>query len=197
MTINTIRLAAAALCLAVLGLQGEARAQTSDFYMGQLQQFGTAWCPSGWARADGGVYAISQHSALFSLLGTRYGGNGVTTFAVPDLRDRMPIGASNVWPAGTVTGQSSVSILPTQMPAHTHGFYADPTAPVSNSPANSMMGVYPATAAVYAPANASPNVVMNPMMIAPAGGSLPLSTQTPVLATNWCIALTGTFPVRP
>lgn len=188
---------AAALGLAALGAGSSSAAQTNDFYIGQLQQFGTPWCPKDWVRADGRLLSIRQNTTLFSLLGTQFGGDGINTFALPDLRDRAPTGASDDAPVGTRDGQTSVTVLTSQLPAHTHGFNADPTAPASNSPANSMMGIYPTGTPVYAPPTAAPDVPMNPAMIAPAGQTTSFPTQMPVTATNWCMAMTGAYPQRP
>lgn len=188
---------ATAAALAALAGQSEARAQSLDFFVGQLQQFATPWCPDDWARADGSLVAISQNSQLFALIGTRFGGDGVTTFGLPDLRDRAPTGATASHPVGTTFGQPATTLLQANLPAHSHGFYADPTAPVVNSPSNSMMGVFPAGQSIYAGPSATPNAPMRPGVAAPAGGSQPMPTQSPVLATNWCIALNGVFPSRP
>lgn len=189
--------AAALLGLAVLGAQGQARAQANQFYIGQLQQFGTNWCPEQWARADGSLLSIAQNTVLFSLIGTQFGGDGVNTFALPDLRGRAPMGASNSAPVGLIIGQSATTLSLAQLPMHTHGFFGDPTPPVSNGPANSMMGLFGAGQPIYAPTSATPDTPMNPTMVQPAGQSMPMSTQMPVLATNWCIALAGVYPSRP
>ena len=196
MTRTASYLAGAILGLAALTAQSDARAQTSDFFLGQLQQFGTNWCPQGWARADGRLIAIAQNQALFSLIGTQFGGDGRTTFALPDLRDRAPVGMSNTLPLAAATGASQRTLQVSQLPMHEHDFHADPTGPVSNSPADSMMGLFPAGASIYAGPAASPNMPMNPGMVATAGGSMPVSTQMPVLATNWCIAMSGVYPSR-
>ena len=188
---------AALLGLAALGAQTEARAQTFEFYVGQLQQFGTDWCPSNWARANGQLLAIAQNQALFSLLGTRFGGDGRNTFGLPDLRDRAPVHMSGNLPLGAMVGHSSTTLTPSQLPSHSHGFNADPTGPVSNSPADSMMGAFPPGQPIYGPSSEVPNTPMHPGMAAFAGGGAPVPTQSPVLATNWCIALTGIYPSRP
>ncbi len=188
--------AVAALGLAVFGTGG-ARAQTTDFYLGQLQQFGYNWCPEGWQRADGSLLSIAANSTLFSVIGTTFGGDGINTFAVPDLRNRAPISQSSTLPIGAPVGTSTATMLQVQMPIHTHGFNADPTAPVGSSPANSMMGAFPAGQTIYASAGASPNTPMNFGMVQPAGQSLPVSIQMPVLATNWCMALYGIYPPQP
>ena len=188
---------AAVLGLAALGAQAEARAQTLDFYVGQLQQFGTNWCPKTWAPANGQLMAISQNTTLFSLLGTTYGGDGRVTFALPDLRDRAPVHQSDSLPTGAPIGQAFTTLTVGQLPIHTHGFFADPTGPVSNSPADSMMGAFPPNQPIYGTSSEVPNTPMNPGMAGLSGGGQPIPTLSPVLSTNWCIALTGIYPSRP
>ncbi len=189
--------AAAALGLAALGVPGSTHAQTDGFYIGQLEQFGTNWCPEGWHRADGSLLSIAANSTLFSVIGTTFGGDGVNTFAVPDLRDRAAIGQSNTLPIGAAVGTSTTTMFLTQLPMHTHGFNADPTAPVGNSPADSMMGLFPTSRPIYAPSSASPNTPMNVHMVQPTGQSQAVPIQMPVLATNWCMAMFGIYPPRP
>lgn len=188
---------AAALGMAALGAHTEARAQTLEFYIGQLQQFGTSWCPKDWAMANGQLLPIAQNQALFSLLGTTFGGDGRATFALPDLRDRAPVHQSSSMPLGAQTGQSSATLTVAQLPSHDHGFFADPTGPVSNSPADSMMGVFPDSLPIYGTSSEEPNTPMKAGMAAVAGGGAAVPTLSPVLATNWCIALTGIYPSRP
>ena len=188
---------AAVLGLAALGAHGEARAQTLEFYVGQLQQFGTNWCPRDWAPANGQLMSIAQNQALFAVIGTTYGGDSRNTFALPDLRDRAPVHHSGSLPLGAPAGHSSTTLTMAELPSHDHGFFADPTGPVSNSPADSMMGLFPVSRPIYGTSSEVPNTPMNPGMAAPAGGGTPVPTQSPVLATNWCIALTGIFPQRP
>ena len=162
-----------------------------------MQQFGYNWCPEGWQRADGSQLSISANQALYAVIGTTFGGDGVQTFAVPDLRDRAPVSQSSTLPLGTPVGTASTTLLQTQLPSHTHGFNADPTPPAGNSPANAMLGVFAAGQSIYAAPAATPNTPMNPRMVQPAGQSQSVPTQMPVLATNWCVALSGVFPQRP
>lgn len=189
--------AAAAIGLAALVPHGEARAQTYDVYIGQLQQFATNWCPTQWAPANGQLMSVTQNQALYSLIGITYGGDGIHTFALPDLRQRAPVGQSQSAPIGLPYGQTSTTLTVGQLAAHTHGFNGDPTSGVSNSPTNSMMGDYPAGQTIYAPPTATPDTPMNPAMIAIAGNNQPVQTLSPILATNWCIALSGVYPSRP
>lgn len=187
--------AAAVLGFAAFGGQGEARAQ--DFYIGQLQQFGTNWCPKNWALANGQLMSIAQNQALFSLLGVNFGGDGTTTFAFPDLRERAPAGMSPSAPLGTAYGQTWTTLTVGQLAAHFHPFNGDPTPGVSNTPANSMMGDYPLDQTIYAGAEAPLDTPMNPAMVGMTGNSQPVLTLSPILATNWCIALYGIYPSRP
>jgi len=189
---------AAAVGLAALGAHTEGRAQALEFYVGQLEQFGTNWCPKDWAPANGQLMSIAQNQVLYALIGTTYGGDGRVTFALPDLRDRAPVHQSGSLPMGAAVGRPSTTLTTAQLPAHDHGFFADPTGPVSNSPADSMMGAFPETLQIYGTSTEVPDTPMNPGMAAPAGGGgAPVSTLSPVLATNWCIALYGIFPSRP
>ena len=189
--------AAAALGFAALVPQGEARAQSVDVSVGQLQQFATNWCPKYWAPANGQLMSIAQNQALFSLIGNNFGGDGVTTFALPDLRERAPVSLSQSVPIGTAYGQTSTTLTVGQMAGHIHSFYGDPTSGVSNTPLNSMMGDYPLGQAIYASAEGTLDSPMNPGMIGITGNSQPVMTLSPILATNWCIALMGIYPSRP
>lgn len=188
-------LAASALALAAFGAQGVAHAQ--DFYVGQMQQFGTNWCPDGWLRADGSLVSISQYEVLYSLIGTTYGGDGQTTFALPNLQDRWPIGWSSTNPIGAAVGNSQITVTTNQMPMHSHSFSADPTGPVGPNPQDSMLGLFPTGQNIYAATTATPTVGLNPMAVTTAGSSIPVEVQSPTLVTNWCIAWVGVFPTHP
>lgn len=188
-------LAASALALATLGAQSAAHAQ--EFYVGQMQQFGTDWCPRGWLRADGTLLSISVYDALYSLIGTTYGGDGVTTFALPNLQDRWPISWSSTYPIGAVAGNSQITLTTNQMPIHGHSFSADPTGPVGPDPTDSMLGLFPTGQNIYAATTATPTVGLNPAATTISGGSMPVQVQSPTLVTNWCIATEGVYPQRP
>lgn len=187
--------AAAALGIAVglSALASPARAQ--EPILGQLQQFGTYWCPEGWMRAAGQLLPVAGNEALYSLLGTTYGGNGTVTFAVPDLRERAPIGYTTQLPLGVMTGHSQTTLISTNLPSHTHQMRADSSTPVAGSPNGAMLGTF--AVPVYAPPNAPLATIMHPMMVQPTGANQPVTTQSPILATNWCIALEGIYPQRP
>lgn len=167
-------------------------------FIGEVRLFGFTFAPKGWAQCNGQLLAIQQNQALFAILGTTYGGNGVTTFALPDLRGRAathwgnPVGGGSVV-LGQVWGEESHTLLTTEVPAHTHmpmgsGDAASIAGPVNNVLATSAQNPYVAT-----PTNA---VTLQAATIAPAGGSQPHENRQPFLTVNACIALVGVFPSR-
>lgn len=167
--------------------------------------------PAGWLYCDGSLLSIAQNQALFALLGTTFGGNGTTTFALPDLRGRVPVGAGSgpglsARTLGEISGSESVTILPTQMPAHTHTV----TIKVSNAQAtdstptptiNSLAAPYDTTnfAPIAGYNNQAPNTALNigtPPVTGVTGGSLPTPIMQPYLVLNYIIATQGIFPSR-
>ena len=167
----------------------------SEPFLGMIAIYGFNFAPRGWAFCNGQILSIAQNTALFSLLGTTYGGNGQTTFALPDLRGRWPNhfgqgpGLSS-YDLGQQAGTESVTLTANQVAPHSHGVLgSDDEAAAGGSPAASLVakgGFYGTT---------SP-VAMAPNMIGPTGGSQPFSILQPYLALNFCIALEGIFPSR-
>ncbi|HWU74167.1 MAG TPA: tail fiber protein [Sphingomonas sp.] len=177
----------------------------SDPYLAEIRIFGFNFAPKGWATCSGQIVSIQQNAALFSLLGTTYGGNGVTTFALPDLRGRAPIhwgtgaGLPNV-SLGQVGGEENHLLIQTEMPIHNHTFAAT-TAAATKIPVN--LGVFAddvdTQAVDYFAAFNAPNssyVSLNPLSMPPAGGSQPHNNMQPYLVLNICIAMSGIFPSR-
>ena len=168
-------------------------------FLGQIQPFGFNFAPRGWAMCNGQLLPIAQNTALFSLLGTTYGGNGQTTFALPDLRSRFPLhfgqgpGLSS-YDLGQAAGTESVTLTVNQLPAHNHGVVinASTGAKLNTTPAANNLG----GAQIYT--NAALDSVMDPAMATAGitGGSQPIQILPPYLALNWCIALEGIFPSR-
>ncbi len=182
----------------------------SDPFVGEIRVVGFNFQPKGWASCDGRLLPIQQYSALFALLGTTFGGNGTTTFALPDYRGRSPVGMGNgpgLAPVvqGEMAGTQSVTILPTQMPMHTHMATGMESAFTGDGTATSPQGAIPAIAVdsvggqctSYAAASAA-DATMAPIAITvqPAGGSQPLPILNPFLGSNFIIALEGIFPSR-
>jgi microcystin-dependent protein len=186
---------AALACLCSTSAFGQAQ----NPFLGQLALVPYDYAPVGWALCNGQVLPIAQNTALFSLIGTRFGGNGVTTFALPDLRGRVPIssgqapGLSN-YPLGAVGGLEQVALSEAQMPAHTHEALCDTTVATTDRPAN----MIPARNAAAAPQyGAVANAAMDGAAIAPAGGGQPHENRQPYLTLNWIIATQGSWPNHP
>jgi microcystin-dependent protein len=165
-------------------------------YMGELKLMPTTFAPRGWATCDGQLLPINSNQALFSLLGTMYGGNGQTTFALPDLRGRVPLHSSAVV-QGSRFGAESVTLTQSEMPAHTHLVRADSTfAPESdgNLPSPTRRLAASAPGSLYGPPrNLAP---MAPAVVGQSGGSQAHANMQPYLTLTWCIALQGVFPSR-
>lgn len=168
----------------------------SEPFLGEIRPFPYGFAPRAWAFCDGQILPINQNQALFSLLGTTYGGNGVTTFALPDLRNRVPIssgqgpGLAN-YSLGQQSGASSVTLVSSQIPAHSHSVATTGT-PTTNNPSGAIPGPS-GTHALYDPAI---NTTLAPDIVTNAGGSQPHENTQPTIGINYCIALQGIFPPR-
>jgi len=192
---GTLALAAASGA-ALLCAAAPAAAQ-SEPLLGQVSLFAMNWCPRGWAPANGALVAISQNSALYSLYGITYGGDGQNTFALPNLQDRAPVSWSSTNPIGTASGSSSVTLTINQMPTHSHPVLGTIQPTGTNDPTGALLGTFPVGQSIYAPNTATPDVPMHAGIIGPAGGNQPVSTQSPILAMTWCVATAGIYPSRP
>jgi microcystin-dependent protein len=171
-------------------------------FIGQLMLVGFNFAPRGWAFCNGQLLSIAQNTALFSLLGTTYGGDGITTFALPDLRGRAPLhfgqgpGLSN-YVQGESTGSESVTLLITNLPAHNHPVLANNGVGNTNSPEGAVLAGYGSSVPPEGPyTNASANTTLSPSAVGPTGGSQPMSVLQPLLVLNWIIATEGIFPSR-
>ncbi len=165
-------------------------------FIGQIALLPYNFPPRGWAFCNGQLLPISQNTALFSLLGTTYGGNGQTTFALPDLRGRVPVSSGQGpglqdYTLGEQSGVESVTLTQGQMPLHNHGANCNTGDADQGGPGNNFL----ASGSVYA-ASATPGQTLNPAMIAAAGGNQPHENRPPYLVLNYCIALEGIFPSR-
>ena len=168
-------------------------------YVGELRIFAGTFAPRGWAFCDGRLLPISQNDALFTLIGTTYGGDGQTTFALPDLRGRIPLGqGQGPGLSPRVVGQSfgteTVTLLSTQMPAHNHLFTASKTEAASLSPTGALFASN-AVNNFYAPnPGGVEQQVLSPRTVAAAGGNQPHNNIMPSTAIHYIIALFGIFP---
>lgn len=171
----------------------------SNPFVGEIRMVPFNFAPTGWALCNGQLMPISQNTALFSLLGTQYGGNGVSNFALPNLQGSAPIMADGTQiVVGESGGEETVTLTADQMPAHTHVPYAVSAAGSLTSPGGNLwaQGRRAANASYQAYSAGTPNSVMNPGAIAAAGGDQPHNNLQPYLVVNFIIALQGVFPAR-
>jgi microcystin-dependent protein len=163
----------------------------SEPFLGEVKVFSFGFAPKGWAQCNGQLLPINQNQALFALLGTMYGGNGQTTFGLPDLRARTPIHMGAGFVQGQKGGEQSHTLTVNEMPMHEHFAVGSAANADSNQPAGNFFG---AANNMYAPAgNLTP---LHPSSIGNTGGSQPHENEQPYLTLNLCIALQGIFPSR-
>ena len=164
----------------------------SEPFLSEVKIMSFNFPPKGWALCNGQFLPINQNQALFSLLGTTYGGNGQTTFALPNLQARVPIHMSSGHTLGEAAGSTSVTLNITQLPAHTHAVQATNNAATSDDATNNVLGQ--AGQNLYT-AYSSP-VAMASAAISTVGGNLAHDNMMPYLVLSFCIALQGIFPSR-
>ena len=189
----------------------------ADPFVGQIAIFGFNFAPQGWALCQGQLMPLSQNFALFTVLGTQYGGDGRGTFALPNLQGCAAIGAGqgpglSPYNPGDSGGASSIRLIDAEMPTHGHGFAASTDAATKVEPAGNLLaralrrpglaaevgapGPTELAANFYSPNSAQANTALGAGAIAAAGGGQPHNNMQPSLALNFCIALKGALPVR-
>ena len=175
----------------------------SDQFVAEIRIFPFNFPPTGWAFCDGQLLPISQNTALFSLLGTTYGGDGKSTFALPNLQGSVPMqpgqgqGLSQRF-LGEQSGTEAVTLLVSEIPIHTHQVDTDPFTGDKTVPAPDQVLANSAGGFLYVTAASNPPLTqMAFQSLPPAGGSLPHNNMQPYLTLNFCIALQGIFPSRP
>lgn len=164
-------------------------------YVGEIRMFAGNFAPAGWAFCQGQTLAISENETLFNLIGTTYGGDGQTTFNLPNLASRLPVhmgsGAGQTWVIGQSGGVEQVTLTSSQMPSHAHPAMCSP----SNQGASSPAGAYWAASPLYTEyAPSGDGTTMNAGAIGAAGGSQPHDNMVPFLVINFIISLFGVFP---
>ncbi|MGN6528992.1 MAG: phage tail protein [Burkholderiaceae bacterium] len=162
-------------------------------FLAEIRLTSFPFAPRGWAFCNGQLLPINQNQALFAVIGTYYGGNGVSNFALPDLRGRIALHQSGALPIGTAAGAEAHTLTAAEMPSHAHPMHASAKPAASSSPAGAMLatGLRGGTP-FYAPATAL--VPLAPPTVAPAGGGQPHENRPPFLTLNYIIALEGIFP---
>lgn len=173
----------------------------ADPFLAEIRIFPYNYAPQYWAFCSGSLMPINQNSALFALLGTTYGGNGISNFSLPDLRERMPLQQGqgpNLTPRslGEMGGSDSVTLTIAELPAHTHELLHSGSVANTAAPGLSVGFGSTGVAQVYASASGTP-VTMLPQTLLPAGSGLPHNNRQPYLALSFCISLQGIFPQRP
>lgn len=162
-------------------------------YVGEIRMFAGNFAPVGWMFCDGQLLPISENETLFQLIGTTYGGDGQSTFALPDLRSRVPVHQGNGFILAETGGAEEITLTVSQIPAHSHPLLASSASGQSSAPPNNVLAAIVGN--IYNP-NASNPVNMNAQSVGPVGGSQPHSNLQPFLCINFIISLFGIFP-RP
>jgi microcystin-dependent protein len=167
-------------------------------FIGEIRLFGFNFAPQGWATCDGQLLNISQNQALYSLLGTTYGGNGTSNFNLPDFRGRTLLHANATYGEGKAGGTETVALAATsELPAHSHTLFANAAPGTSNLPQGNILAATQSpdnTKSAYATAKVTANLAGG--TLSPAGGSAGHNNMQPSLTVNFCIALTGLWPSR-
>ncbi|MEQ1951726.1 phage tail protein [Mesorhizobium yinganensis] len=171
----------------------------SDPFLGEIRMFGGSYAPVGWAMCAGQLLSISQNDALYNLIGTTYGGDGVQTFALPQLGGRVPMHNGNGMVQGQMAGSENVTVTWNQMASHSHVFTSTGAPGNVASPANTIMadqGPAGLTVFGYIPYDGSNPVVINANTISFTGGGQPHQNMQPFLAVTFIIALQGLYPTQ-
>lgn len=168
-------------------------------FIGEIRMFGGNFAPAGWAFCNGALMAISENNALFTLIGTTYGGDGQQTFALPDLQGRIPVHAGTgsdgiTYTLGEKGGVESVTLTTNQLPIHTHVPVATSNAGTLSNPANATWSGAGTGEQIYSTPPNPPASTMNAQGILPAGGSQPHENMAPYLCISFILSLFGVFP---
>jgi microcystin-dependent protein len=173
----------------------------ADPFVAEIRIFGFNFAPRGWAFCNGQLLPLSQNTALFSLLGTYYGGDGKSTFALPDMQGNAPMfwgqgpGLSQYF-LGETSGSPTVTLLQSEIPAHNHNLMVSIDSANANTPSPARVLASSNNGSIYVPPNTPPASMMNFQALGVTGGSLPHNNMQPYLTMNFCIALQGVFPPR-
>ncbi|MBV9240688.1 MAG: phage tail protein [Acidobacteria bacterium] len=174
----------------------------ADQFVAEIRIFPFNFAPKGWAFCDGQLMPISQNTALFSLLGTTYGGDGKSTFALPNMQGNAPMqqgqgSGLSVRDLGEMSGVESITLLQSEIPVHSHTLMGDFAQADLSGPTTAALFTRSTPGNAYMDNSTQNLVQMNPLMLTLTGGGLPHNNMQPYLTMNFCIALQGIFPARP
>lgn len=160
-------------------------------YVGELRLFAGNFAPAGWMFCDGQLLSISENETLFQLIGTTYGGDGQSTFGLPDMRGRVPVHQGNGFVLAETGGVEEVTLTGSQIPTHSHALRASTAAGTGSAPGNAVLA---ATGTVRSYGSGAPDQAMTAGALTSVGGNQPHSNMAPFLAVNYIISLFGIFP---
>jgi microcystin-dependent protein len=162
-----------------------------DAYLGDIKLVGFGFAPRGWALCNGQLLPVRQYTALFSLLGTTYGGDGQNTFALPNLQGRIPLHAGGQYGPGQQGGEAGHTLTTGEMPAHTHSVQGTAATGTLSTPTGALLA-----GSVQAAYGSKLDTEMNPLAVSSVGGSQPHPNMPPFLVVNFIICLSGIYPSR-
>ena len=162
-------------------------------YVGEIRMFAGNFAPAGWMFCEGQLLPISENETLFQLIGTTYGGDGESTFALPDLRGRLPLHQGNGFILAETGGAEEITLTVSQIPAHSHPFLANANTGTGTNPGGNFLDQTQGTIFMYIDGQ-SPDGTMSPGMLSPTGGSQPHTNFQPYLCVDFIISLFGIFP---
>jgi microcystin-dependent protein len=161
-------------------------------YVGEIRMFGGNFAPAGWMFCEGQLLPISENETLFNLIGTTYGGDGQSTFALPDLRGRVPIHQGNGFTLAETGGAETITLTVNQIAAHTHPMLANQNTGTGSNPQGNLLDQMSGAILMYK--DQTPNLAMAPQAVSTVGGSQPHSNIQPYLCVDFIISLFGIFP---
>ena len=162
-------------------------------YVGEIRMFAGNFAPAGWMFCEGQLLPISENETLFQLIGTTYGGDGESTFALPDLRGRLPLHQGNGFILAETGGAEEITLTVNQIPVHTHAFLATSNPATGTSPNNTVLAA-PADVNTFPYGTDAPKTALQPSAVGPVGGSQPHTNFQPYLCVDFIISLFGIFP---
>jgi len=168
----------------------------SQPYIGEMRMFGFNFPPRGWALCNGQLMAIQQYQALFSILGTTYGGDGIRTFQLPNLQGCVPMHRSNTYTQGTYIGEENHTLTLAELPGHNHTVTAMSTPATVALETNNLLAAASGGQNLYVAPATTGGIALAPLTVSIVGGSQPHPNQQPYVVLNACIALQGVFPSR-